>query len=355
MTADPSSPSASSLSVRLAATRPGRLLVVVFSQVRVPEGKFGLERLFANTGHNCLFLNDCRSRWYLGQDAAIDAAVEEARAGTGASGLVYYGSSMGGYGALAAGLRRGDGTVHAFGPELVLGRAGSQSARYGIAREIDGALVSRLSRAAPAHPLHLYFGILDPDDAAGAAAALACLPRPNLAVHLLRSCHASHDHLYSLNVVRKIITTFRRDPAVEIVARGLAAAADPAVLAAFARLAEALADGRAVDPGAVEALAAAAPDNPGPLRLLAEALAARGDYAAAVAALEAAERLVASDPVLATLPKRWRKEMPLRRAGWLIELGRQEEAAAVLADAVARFPADPRFDALAARLGAAPG
>ena len=81
------------------------ILAVVYSQVRVPEGRFGLERLFTDTRHACLFLNDLRWCWYEGQTEAIDAAIDAAVAAAKPSRIIHYGSSMGGHAALAAGLR----------------------------------------------------------------------------------------------------------------------------------------------------------------------------------------------------------------------------------------------------------
>lgn len=330
---------------RLAAG-PSDTLVIVFSQVRVPAGKFGLERLFARTRHACLFLNDTANGWYLGLESGIHSAIDEALARTGATRIIYYGSSMGGYGALATGLTHRDGDIHAFGPELRAGYPGSQSRDYGIAPD-DPRLFDWQQTPRPALPVHLYFGVYDPVDAINAATAAQLLPEAQL--HLLRSCHASHDHLYSLNLIRRLITTFSRDPETELASKGLLATADMKDLRAFGLLAERLATGETLHPDDVTALTGFA-ENPGMIRLAAEAAASSGDFSRAVAFLSQAEDLVETDPVLRTLPKRWRKEMPLRRVDCLIASGAAEDARDLLNRTCERFPVDARMADLARSL-----
>ncbi|WP_106752736.1 hypothetical protein [Pannonibacter carbonis] len=335
---------------RLAPGAGSGLLVVVYSQVRVPDGKFGLERMFSATRHACLFLNDTRNGWYLGQEVAIDAAIEAAIASVRPARILHYGASMGGYAALVTGLRRGDGAIHAFGPELELGRPGSQSALYGLphpgtpaeALALDPALDGL--RRELAHPVHLYFGHLDPVDSAGVARVLA----QGLGGRLfdLASCHASHDHLYTLNVIRKITRTFDRDPDEELTARGLIRPLPRAFHEGFAAAGEAFAAGERLTPEQLDALAAFAPGHVGLLRLRAEAAARVGDLALAVDLMQAAEAAIAQDPALHGLPKRWRKDLPLARASWLLALGQIDAALALLANCRETFGPDERIDAL---------
>jgi hypothetical protein len=319
-------------------------LVVVFSQVRVPAGKFGLERLFARTRHSCLFLNDTENSWYLGLEDEIDTAIQDARNRTDAEDTVYYGSSMGGYGALVTGLRRMDGSVHSFGAELRAGAPGSQSRDYGIGPEDTRLLDFEHAATGPGQPIHLYYGIHDPVDAANAAAAAHLLPAARL--HLLQSCHASHDHLYSLNLIRRIITTFARDPKTELASKNLIAVTDPGALKAFGRLAERLAAGHPIPSADVAALPDF-PRNPGMMRLAAEAAALPGDYAEAIGHMEQAEDFIEASPVLRTTPKRWRKEFPLRRVEFLLKAGKPAAAETLLRQTCERFPVDHRMKAMA--------
>ena len=337
------------------------ILVIVYSQVRVPEGRFGLERLFMDTRHACLFLNDLRWRWYEGQTAAIDAAIDAAVAEAKPSRIIHYGSSMGGHAALAAGLRRGDGEVHSFGPELEPGRPGTQSADYGLASPGTPAEALALApefarlETPPAHPLHLYFGHFDAADAAGAARVLSRKAEvPAMAgihVHELASCHASHDHLYALNVIRKIIRTFERDPAAELAARDLLQPLPPAFHAGFSQAAELLAQGVVPEESDLLHLAGLAPDHIGLLRLRADAAAARTDLESALALMTQAEAQIAGHPGLAALPKRWRKDLTLARIRWMADLGRQEAAADLLRSLAVQMPHDAKVLALAGALG----
>lgn len=322
------------------------VLVIVYSQVRVPAGKFGLERLFARTRHSCLFLNDAASSWYLGQEHAIDQAVDEAISLSKPSRIIHYGSSMGGYGALSTGLRRKDGTIHAYGTELRPGRPGYQSTANGVSSQ-DPRLFDFAGKDTP-FPLHLYFGCLDPVDAANAAFAADVLPQACL--HLLASCHASHDHLYSLNIIRRITSTFERDPDKELASKNLLSADSLADLGQFGALAEAMTEGREVSPQQIERLSAL-PRNPGMLRLLGEAHWRAHASDAALETLERAERLIDKDAVLKTLPKRWRKELPLKRTHWLIALGREDEARVLLKHCAEIFPVDATMLQLSDQLG----
>lgn len=320
------------------------ILAVVFSQVRVPAGKFGLERLFARTRHDCLFLNDTGNGWYLGLEGEIDTAIDDARNRSTARTIIYYGASMGGYGALVTGLRRKDGTVHSFGAELRAGAPGSQSRDHGIAPEDTRLFDFERADIAPDQPVHLYFGIHDPVDAVNAACAARVLPAAEL--HLLHSCHASHDHLYSLNLVRRITTTFARDPAAELASKDLIADPDLEDLERFGRLAEGLAAGHRIARDEITALAGFQ-QNPGMMRLAAEAAAQTGSHDDAARYLKQAEDLIEADPVLRTLPKRWRKEFPLRRAECLLKAGNRTAAQAVFRQACGTFPVDDRMKAMA--------
>ncbi|MTH96206.1 hypothetical protein E1297_09440 [Roseibium sp. RKSG952] len=324
--------------------RPGATLVIVFSQVRVPAGKFGLSRLFERTRHACLFLNDPGNGWYLGLDDRIDAAVTSAIARTNPERIIYYGSSMGGYGALATGLRRRDGTIYAFGPELDLGRPGSQSAASGIP---EAALSIQVLSGPHPYPVHCFFGICDPVDAQNAVLAQERLT--GACMHTLWSSHASHDHLYSLNIIRRLTRTFDRDPAAELGSKQLIAALDPAPLAQFGLLGERLAAGHRIAPDDLQHLPGY-PENPGMMMLAARAAGRNGDLQGALSIAEQAERLIADTPVLHTLPKRWRKQLPLFRIENLIALNRLNDARTLLLETVRRFPEDAKMRDLAATL-----
>ncbi|MEP1881521.1 MAG: hypothetical protein ABJJ38_11475, partial [Roseibium sp.] len=254
---------------------------------------------------------------------------------------------MGGYGALLTGLRRQDGEIHAFGPELRLGRPGYQSTGYGICAN-DQRLVDLASLAdAFSRELNLYFGCFDAVDAAGASSAKELLPKARR--HLLRSTHANHDHLYSLNIIRRLIRTFERDPARELASKQLNCGIAECELRIFGNLGEAFASGAVVDPPDLAQLEAFHL-NPGIMQLAAKAQARAGDLDKALDTMAETEALIENDPVLRGLPKRWRKQLPLQRVNWFLEAGRPEMARRLLTETLERFPADEAMLTLAKQL-----
>jgi hypothetical protein len=316
------------------------ILAVVFSQMRVPEGRFGLERLFANTRHPCLFLNCPDPVWYLGCETAIDREIARAIKAASPRRIVYYGASKGAHGALATALRRGDGEAFAFGPELALGQPGSQSARV-----LAPAMASAPDLAGPLAeakvPVTLVFGIFDPVDAGGAA-ALGGRSLPE-AVRVLRlaSPHASHDHLYTLNIARKLIAGFDRDLAALCSERGLIAADTDAELAGFSGFASARATGRLT----ADAIAAARRDphrarNPGHALEVARALAGIGAPVEAAQELALAQAAIDASPGARALPKRWLKTFWRERIAALRAGGEDRAADALAREAGQRFPTD---------------
>lgn len=325
-------------------------LVVVFSQVRVPAGKFGLERLFAGTRHASLFFNDPAGRWYLGLEDEIDRAIDDTLEKAAPGRIIYYGSSMGAYGALRTGLRRSDGEIHAFGAELTLGWPGGQSPAELAVPEGHPipALEALVTTSLPLENCHFYYGVLDPVDARQIA-DLRVTAAWSSRIHTLRSSHASHDHLYSLNIIRKIISGFSRDPSVLCSERDLVAGETDGELRQFANLHEAVILGKPVDPAEILEIGRCR-RNPGMLQRAAEAVLQQKRAGEAAALLAEADAMTSTDPVLVTVPKRWRKLLPLRRAEVLAITGDVQGARAALEDCQARFPMDDRMTALAERL-----
>jgi len=344
MSVSPSAPSR--LQHRLQEGSSGTL-VVVFSQVRVPAGKFGLERLFARTRHTCLFFNDTDNGWYRGLDPHIDAVIDGAVSRANPARIIYYGSSMGGTAALAAALRRQDGGAHAFGAELRQGRPGSQSARYGIGPE-DGRFPHFTGDCGSVPKgLHLYYGLFDGTDAANAAFARQRLPEAQL--YPLQSSHAGHDHLYSLNLIRRIITTFGRDPALELASKGLPFQDGLSHTGAFGDAFEAFSSGENIDPAELAALPFFG-GNPGLQLLRCDVLARAGEMTAALRGLQELDARISEHEVWRTLPKRWRKQVPLASVRLLMTLNRMSDAQSLFLETCGRFPVDPAMTQLADEL-----
>ncbi|WP_051242059.1 hypothetical protein [Stappia stellulata] len=319
-----------------------KILVVVFSQARVADGRFGLERLFAQTRHACLFLKGPDADWYRNCDDAIDRVIARACDGSRPARIVYYGASKGAYGALVTGLRRGDGEIHAFGPEFRLGRPGTQS---GLVMDADPDARDPLSmlednRDGPL--VHLLFGIFDAVDAEGAARCLHDSLPTRARTLILRSSHASHDHLYSLNIIRKLITRFDRDLGALCAERGLIGENAPEDIARFARAGAEFAVGRP------EAALALDGDpymtrNPGLALLAAEALIQTRHFDRAETQLAATQARIDRDPVLRGLPKRWRKHVWRLRMSARRAAGDRRGFTTLRQEARSRFPEDATF------------
>lgn len=320
-------------------------LVVVQSQVRVAAPRFGLERLFSATRHACLFLDCPDETWYRGCARATDTAIDAAVAATRPARIVHYGASKGAHGALATALRRRDGPVFAFGPELTIGAPGSRSAQAGAGPDPAGQavdLAQALAAAAGAPPVTLVFGLHDPVDAAGHARLADLTLADSVRLIGLRAPHESHDQLYTLNIVRKLITRFDRDLATLCAERGLIAREPAAATRAFAAAGATLARGEPAM--AARWVPDLLPDaNPGHALLAGRIALALGRAGEAAGHAARAIALVEADAVLAGQPKRWRKE-PWRL---LIEAhGRAGDAAAAraaAAEARARFPQEAAF------------
>lgn len=324
------------------------LLVVVFSQVRVPDGKFGLERLFAATRHACLFLNQAENRWYRGAETAIDAAIARALSDSGARRLVLYGSSMGAYGALATARRWPEARVVAFAPDFAVGEAMSRSAAAGLAPMAGEGDLGTFLAAPRSGIVEVAIGLFDPYDVS-VACRLAGVDAPWLRLMPVASGHELHDHLYSVNVIRKLIGGFCRDLATEAERRGLLLeVGDWRPYGDFARLAGKLDQGEldrgelpADDRFEIPALAG----NPGLLRLRAEAAIARGDRRHGIALIRRLVDAIAADPVLSTLTKRYRKEIWRRLIGLLEADGQTAAAREAIGQAARLFPEDGAFQA----------
>lgn len=333
------------LAARAVPGRGSDVLVVVFSQVRVPQGSFGLSRLFARTRHACLFLNQPKNAWYRGLDGHIDRLVDRAADAVAPSRIVLYGSSMGAFAAAAAAARRPEADLVAFAPDFRIGEPSSRSAAAGLPT-VDGEadLSTLLQRAGPGGR-SVLLGLYDPYDA-GTLAGLQAQGVAGLVP--VAGAHEIHDQLYSVNVIRRIITTFTRDPAQAVAERGLfLPVPDLEPYRRFAALAADLQAGGAPDPAEIAALGLAA--NPGAMRLEAEASARRGAPARAEAVLARLQVEIDGSEALSTLPKRYRKAVFRRRIELLEALGERSAAADLTAEAARRFPTDADFAAASRR------
>lgn len=104
------------------------VLIVAFSHVGYPEGKFAFTNAFANLHCNKLFLNCPGNSWYQngipGFGDSVEAAAMQLKlhiAELGVRRTIFVGMSMGGYGALLFGLLVGADIILAFTAEVQIG------------------------------------------------------------------------------------------------------------------------------------------------------------------------------------------------------------------------------------------
>ncbi len=336
------------LEVKLQSGGRSGVLVVVFSQVRIPSGKFGLERLFAKTRHACVFVNDTHSQWYLNGEGTIDRVIDEAVAREKPERIIYYGASMGAYGALITGLRRQDGEIFAFSPELELGKAGTQSAAYLKVPAPDQAGLLALLSGSLRHPTHLFFGLFDWVDTRGYLAVRSLPPCENRNCYGVAGPHALHDQLYSLNIVRQLIKTFQRDASKLLSDRNLLAEPSLEDCETLVQLGEALARGEVMqlyeEPRPITI-------NPGYGLLKAEHLTLQGRPREGAQLLQDWHHKLQNDAVMRTTPKRWRKSFLIRTSELYLGCYDHEKAADALIECARQLPIDERMLQIAAQLG----
>ena len=324
---------------RLVPRCPSGILVVVFSQARVPPGNFGLSRLFATTKHACLFLNSSNNDWYLGHDRVIDRLINQAVSQVSPDRILYYGCSMGAYGAIATTLRRLDGALIGFGAEIDLGLLGSQSATYvpNLRERRTGTDVSRRLKALEGIDVQLVFGALDPIDAHQAVLAEEVLGnRSTSPVTVLVSPHASHDHLYSLNVIRQLIGRFDRRVSELCDRKGLIAPYTLQELGSYAALHQRFLRGERLNEAEVDSNKSFM-KNPAARRLYADWLLQEGQMDQAIELYHELDTLHVQDDVLSKTPKRYRKEITARLIDLLRKADRELEANALAQAASARY------------------
>lgn len=325
-------------------------LVIVFSQVRILDGRFGLERLFASTRHNCLFVNDVRSGWYLGLDDALDTEIDAAIAQAQPERIIYYGASMGAYGALATGLRRQDGEVYAFAPELTLGFPDSQSSSYlTVMPKHRDALLSALKWDLK-QPVTLLFGLYDWIDASQFLLAKQLGPLDNLSVVGVAGPHALHDQLYSTNIIRQLIKTFERDITRLISDKKFISSESIECLQAFVVLGHCVATSDHRHLGQLQLNAALLARHPGYGLLAADRLMLLDKpHKAAMLLQEWHSRINASE-LLRSTPKRWRKIFLVKAVEAHMAANAFDEAAETLQMCFDVFPMDEHMLTLAEQL-----
>ena len=156
--------------------RSSDTLIVAFSAISTPRGKFGYYDVLADVPDSVLFLNCPGNQWYLdgvpGLGSDLDSTVrsiERVAVNAGASRITMLGSSMGGYGAALYGSMLGEGVrVLATGAEVILNLGSSNSENWLKARAATALLDHMLTTQCR---LDLLYGEWFAPDLVGALAA----------------------------------------------------------------------------------------------------------------------------------------------------------------------------------------
>lgn len=173
-------------------------LMVIFSPINIPKGKFGFSRFFSDSSNNVLFFN-CQNTWYVDCIEEMIGVVDRTIETVASDQVVFYGASMGAYAAARIGGLYPKYPTYLFGPELELYVDGSLSSKHATIRrehvnirEFDNLDFSNTVA---------FFGIYEPIDMLQYKQAE---PLNFLARIPARSPHAVHEELYYRGLIKPL-------------------------------------------------------------------------------------------------------------------------------------------------------
>lgn len=176
-------------------------LIVVFSPINIPKGKFGLSRFFGKDVRNVLFFN-CPNTWYVDCIDEMEQIIHEIISEFQISKVVLYGPSMGGYAAARIGGKNPEFTTFLFGPELKLYIPGSLSQKNATIQAAD-VDITPLMGLDFSNTVAL-FGIYEPVDLIQYEFSLGLGFYATLPV---RSPHAVHEEFYYRDLIQPLATS----------------------------------------------------------------------------------------------------------------------------------------------------
>ena len=173
-------------------------LIVVFSPINIPKGKFGFSRFFEQESRSVLFFN-CENTWYVDCIEEMKRVTDSVLNRLKPSSVVFYGASMGGYAAMRIGGLYPKYPTFLFGPELELYIPGSLSHKNATIRQDNVDIFARtdldLSNTV------VLFGTYEPIDLKQYRISLELDFYATIAV---KSPHAVHEELYYRDLVRPL-------------------------------------------------------------------------------------------------------------------------------------------------------
>jgi len=175
--------------------RSNEELLIVFSPINIPKGRFGFSRFFTNEKRSVLFFN-CENTWYVDCIQEIEKIVKSALDDLKPKNVVFYGASMGGYAAARIGGQYPQYPSYLFGPELELYIPGSLSDKNASIKQknVDISDIDHLDFSNTV----VLFGIYEPIDLKQYQISL------NLGFYAtipVKSPHAVHEELYYRDLI----------------------------------------------------------------------------------------------------------------------------------------------------------
>ena len=173
-------------------------LLVVFSPINIPKGKFGFSRYLETDSRYVLFFN-CQNTWYLDCIDEMYDVVKSTIEDLNPKGVVFYGASMGGYAAMRIGGSFPQHPSFIFGSEISLFMPGSLSQKHATIKQ-EGVNIKDYKNLDLSNTVAL-FGVYEPVDLIQYKLSL------NLDFHStipVRSPHAVHEELYYRNLIRPL-------------------------------------------------------------------------------------------------------------------------------------------------------
>lgn len=173
-------------------------LLIVFSPINIPIGKFGFSRYFEDDERTILFFN-CQNTWYVDCIEEMLQIVEDTLQKFSPCRVVFYGASMGGYAAARIGGMYPQYPTFLFGPEVELYIEGSLSWKHATIKS-DNVNLKYYSMLDFSNTVAL-FGIYEPIDLIQYREAMnlgffATIP--------IKSPHAVHEEFYYRNTIRPL-------------------------------------------------------------------------------------------------------------------------------------------------------
>ena len=180
--------------------RKGKLpeLIIVFSPVNIPPGKFGFSRYLENEPRHILFFN-CENTWYVDCIDEMHSIVLQVIEELVPEHVVFYGASMGGYAAMRIGGLFPEYPSFIFGSEIKLYMPGSLSQKQATIK-MKNVDLTEFEELDFSNTVAL-FGIYEPIDLIQYKISLDLGFHSSIPV---RSPHAVHEELYYRGLSEKL-------------------------------------------------------------------------------------------------------------------------------------------------------